>query len=164
MSGFLLVRVDDRLLHGQVTIGWGSWLRPGSYWIVDDQIAADALASALYEAALPEGAELFILETAAFLERARSAVGLEKGFLLLRGLEPLRRLCEKGFLPSEVNLGGLHHRMGTREFADYLFLGAEDLATIRWLIGRGIVLYAQDLPTSPRLPLDEILSQGEERT
>ena len=160
VSRFLLVRVDDRLLHGQVALGWGRALRPEAFWIVDDDLAGDPFASRLYEAALPdERSTLAILDSAGFLDAVRSQSSLAMTILLMRGLAQLRRLCERGFTPEEVNLGGLHHREGAKRFLDYLYLTSDDLALARQLQKRGIVLYAQELPSSRRVSLDELTTE-----
>lgn len=81
----------------------------------------------------------------------------------MRGLPELHRLCEQGFDPPEVNLGGLHHRKGATRLLDYLYMTDEDRVVVRQLRSRGVIVYAQDLPSSPRVSLDELLArEGEE--
>jgi mannose/fructose/N-acetylgalactosamine-specific phosphotransferase system component IIB len=163
VNRFLLIRIDDRLLHGQVALGWGRALGAEIFWIVDDELAGDAFACRLYEAALPEGSRLAVHSFDSFLEILQSGDDLGGVLLLLGGLPQLRDLCERGFDPREVNLGGLHHRTGAKRFLDYVYLTPEDRAAARQVQMRGVSLYAQDLPTSPRVPLDELLAgEGEE--
>lgn len=160
VSNFRLVRIDDRLLHGQVTLGWRQELDPEAFWIVDDEVADDRFASSLFESALPEGTKLRILKTGAFTEAIKAADDLSRTVLLLRGLPVLRSLCEAGFRPEEVNLGGIHIRPGAERILDYIFLTPEDSDDARWLLDSGVSLYAQDLPSSPRRALAELLCDG----
>ncbi len=154
MTPYRWVRVDDRLLHGQVALGWRPVLDPKSFLIVDDEIAADPIGRTLFEAALPEGTSLFVLGGASFLAAgAPGGCDPARTILLIRGLEPLRRLCDGGFLPAEVNLGGIHHRKGARRYLDYVFLTEEDRAAAESILARGVILFAQDLPSSPRRDL-----------
>src|SRR5690606_7517584 len=53
--GIVLYRVDERLIHGQVVIGWGSQLKPGRYLVVDDAVAGSDWEQELYVLSLPEG-------------------------------------------------------------------------------------------------------------
>ncbi len=39
MSEIVLNRVDDRLIHGQVMIGWLGLRRANTVWIADDAVA-----------------------------------------------------------------------------------------------------------------------------
>jgi mannose/fructose/N-acetylgalactosamine-specific phosphotransferase system component IIB len=163
MTPFRWVRVDDRLLHGQVALGWRSALDPAGYLIVDDEVASDPFSASLFEAALPEGTRLYVLGVDAFLGE-----GIPPGcvpgstILLLRGIMQLRRIVEGGVHPTEVNLGGLHHRPGARRYLDYIFLTKEDRDAARWLLDEGVSLVAQDLPSSPRKPLEDLLAHGGE--
>jgi hypothetical protein len=54
-------RIDERLLHGQVVVGWGRRLGIGFYAVVDDGIAGTAWERDLYGSALPAGVEPFFL-------------------------------------------------------------------------------------------------------
>ena len=52
-----LFRIDERLLHGQVIVGWGMRLHIDYYVIVDNEVAANAWESDLYSAGLPTGVD-----------------------------------------------------------------------------------------------------------
>jgi PTS system mannose-specific IIB component len=160
VKGPLLVRIDDRLLHGQVALGWRHRLDPRTFLIVDDEVAKDSLAIQLFEAALPEGTELRISGVAGFMDRPGRDAGLARTIILIRTLATMSRLAQAGFRPEEVNLGGLHHRAGSRRFLDYLYLTDGDIAIANRLMEEGIRLYAQDLPTSPRRSVEELLATG----
>lgn len=158
VGGFLLVRVDDRLLHGQVVLGWRHRLGFTSFWIADDAVASDALEQEILRSALPDGAALVVRSLQEFL-RGEADPGPGPAVLLIRGLAELRRLVAGGFAPTEVNLGGLHHRPGARRVLDYLFLTEDDAQAIRDLRDRGIRLYAQDLPGSRRVEAEDLLGR-----
>ena len=160
MSAYLWVRVDDRLLHGQVALGWRHELDPAAFLIVDDATAADPFASALFHAALPEGLELAVLDTRSFLDPATQRPPEARTVLLIRGIAEARILCEGGFRPESVNLGGLHHRPGARRYLDFIYLTDKDVADARWLLARGIEIFAQDLPSSPRCAAAGLLDTG----
>ena len=49
----VLVRIDDRLIHGQVTVGWGSFLNPDRIMLVSDDIAQNNWEKELYESCVP---------------------------------------------------------------------------------------------------------------
>lgn len=152
-AGFRLVRVDDRLLHGQVVFGWGQALAPRGYLIVDDEIAADPWEREAMMAIAPGGAEVDVREVGAFLdERSGWPSAAEETILLLRDLPTARRLTRAGFSPARgFNLGGLHAHRGTRELLPYVHLTQEDRTILRELFDAGVSFYAQDLPTSPRV-------------
>jgi mannose/fructose/N-acetylgalactosamine-specific phosphotransferase system component IIB len=152
VSRYLLVRVDDRLLHGQVVLGWGQVLAPRAYLIVDDEVASDAWEREAFLAAAPPGAELRVLGLEAFGAGTTGDWPTEGTVVLLRGLPELKELVARGFRPEGgVNLGGLHARPGSREILPYVHLTAEDEAILTALLDAGVPLFAQDLPGSARL-------------
>jgi mannose/fructose/N-acetylgalactosamine-specific phosphotransferase system component IIB len=164
VNGFLLTRIDDRLLHGQVALGWRDALDPAGFLIIDDGIAGDPLAVTLFEAALPDGMRLDVLDTSEFLSFLQGGPKFsgspERTVLLLRNLSILGRLVDVGFRPREVNIGGIHHHGDARRYLDYIYLTDEDCRLARRLIEAGIVLYAQDLPTAHRRPIAELFATG----
>ena len=48
-----LVRLDDRLIHGQVVVGWGRALKAEQILLIDDRVAADEWEQEIYRMGLP---------------------------------------------------------------------------------------------------------------
>ena len=112
--GIILFRVDERLIHGQVTVGWGAELGLGRYIVVDDELPARFSERELYALGVPEGA------VAEFhtVGEARGRLDVWEGeatraVLLTRDLDHMLRLAAAGALEGRtVNLGGLPPRAG----------------------------------------------------
>lgn len=148
---FLLVRVDDRLLHGQVAFGWGSALAPRAYLIVDDRVAGDAWEREAFAAAAPGGSRVEVVAVEAFAARWREWPEAGATIVLLAGVETLSRLWRAGVRPAGgIDLGGLHGRPGTREVLRYLHLTPEEIGLLRAMLGEGALLFAQELPGGRR--------------
>lgn len=152
--GILLLRVDERLIHGQVTVGWGSALHPDRYVVVDDRLAGEAWEQEIHALGVPEEAEARFRDVASargeLAELRADTVGT---LLLTRDLDHMVRLAAGRALAGEtVQLGGLHHAEGRREVLPWLFLDAGDRERIRTLEGEGVRVVAQDLPGTPPIP------------
>ncbi len=148
---FLLVRVDDRLLHGQVVFAWAQALSPRAYLIADDEVADDEWQREALQSVGSPDASVEVMSLDGFMRRRISLSDPAGTVVLLRGLQGLKRLAEAGFRPaSGVNLGGLHARTGSRALLPYLHLTREDEGILLRLLEAGYPLYAQDLPSSPR--------------
>jgi len=155
----VLFRVDERLIHGQVVIGWGNQLIPDCYLVVDDELAESAWERELYELCVPQDA-------AAEFHSAEDALPLlprwkedeTRRVLLTRDLETMLRLAREGGLKDEVvNLGGIHHADGRAPVRPYLFLDDGDRQRIRALAETGAAVTGQDLPGSPQVGLSALL-------
>jgi PTS system mannose-specific IIB component/fructoselysine and glucoselysine-specific PTS system IIB component len=155
----LLYRVDERLIHGQVTLGWGGVLEPTHYVVVDDPLSRSGWERDLYELGTPAEAVSDFVGVEEARERLASwRADPGRVLLLTRDLDHMLRLSEGGRLSGEtVNLGGIHHAPGRRERLPYLFLDAGDEGRIRTLLERGVTVEAQDLPGASKTPAAELL-------
>ena len=143
-----LFRVDERLIHGQVTVGWGVRLDPARYLVVDDALAASDWEQELYRLGAPSGVEARFLpvdEARAELPEMDRMTGVT--ILLTRDLPSMARLAAGGALKGrEVNLGGIHHAPGRTQVLPFLALGDAERAAIRVLLDAGVRVVARDLP------------------
>lgn len=159
-----LYRIDERLLHGQVVVGWGERLGVDYYVVVDRELAESRWEQELYLGSVPSGVEVVFLDPDASdeeLSRARERPGV--GCLLTRGTAAMRRLAERGFLRDVgVNVGGLHAG-GERDVrvTDYVHLSPEERDDLRVVARRAGAVEARDLPDSRPVPLDGRLANGE---
>jgi mannose/fructose/N-acetylgalactosamine-specific phosphotransferase system component IIB len=156
---FLLARIDDRLLHGQVAIGWAASLKPSRIYVVDDAVAASAWETSLYCANPPPGAEVLVLSLEAFAALAVSgALEAPRAFLLVRSASSALRLAELGVVPASWNVGGLRHAEKAREILPYVWVRPADEDAFRDLAARGVPLLARDLPMNPEHDLAALLA------
>lgn len=153
---WLLHRIDDRLIHGQVLVAWGQRLRPARMWLVDDAVAASDWERRVYEEAAP-GVEVRVAGVAeAAAAHAGEAAAPGGAFLLVRDLETARRLVEAGAAVGEFNVGGLHYAPGKDKVCEYVYLDDADRADARALLQRGVALEVRDVPASRSLPLESL--------
>ena len=154
----VLLRVDERLIHGQVVIGWGHELRPDRYILVDDHLAESEWEQELYRLGAVDAEVLF-----ASVEEARDAIAEwrddpRRSIVLTRDIPTMRRLVAGGLLEGEkVNLGGIHHGPGRTEVLRYLHLTEEDRRDLEAMTDEGVEVSARDLPEAPRVGLTTLL-------
>lgn len=156
--GIVLTRLDERLIHGQVVLGWGSQIRPDRYVVVDDDLAASEWEQELYRLGAGDAEVAFHTVAEARDRLAEWRASAPRTVVLLRDVATLLRLAEGGTLRGQgVNLGGLHHGSGRRQVLPYLHLSGEDLSALASLEGDGVQVWAQDLPDASRIPLRSLL-------
>lgn len=152
-----LVRVDDRLVHGQVVVGWGRPLRAAFVVVVDDALAASDWEQELYRMGMPP--EL-TLEFATVAQAAARRAGWEAdprpGMVLLGDVGTALALAEAGVRFPRLNLGGVHHRPGRAERLPYVFLTDAELEALGRLAATGVEVTAQDVPATRPVPLGEL--------
>lgn len=146
----VLFRVDDRLVHGQVVIGWGRPLNIQRIILVDDTVAASEWEQDIYRMAVAEGVEITFADVAtATRELPGWDADPRRTILLTGGLEAMSTLhrAHPGIV-SRINLGGIHHRPGRVERLPYLYLDPDEKSLIAELRSGGATVTAQDLPTA----------------
>ncbi len=152
-----LVRIDDRLLHGQVTHGWGPVLEPELVIVADDEAAASEWQREAYEASGPGGAEVRVLSLAGCAEAAvRGAFDKPRTLLLVRGPVALLRLIRSGLRVREVNVGGIHPGSDGSDEGAGVRLRPEDAEAFEVMRDLGVNVFVQELPGSPRRPLPNL--------
>ena len=149
----VLFRVDERLIHGQVVVGWARKLRPRRIIVVDDALAEDALEQSIYRTGIPEGIDAdFWSEGEA--ARALPAVlkSSERAFVLTADLVTMSHLTHQVEGIEEVNVGCIHHGEG-RRVLPYVRLDEVDERLIDEMSDRGVRVVARDVPSSSPMRL-----------
>lgn len=152
-----LYRIDDRLIHGQVIVGWGQPMDLGFVVLVDDEVAGSEWERELYRMGVPPEVGLYFAsvdEAVAHLDEWRGDP--RHGILLTGDVETMRRLTERAPAIREVNVGGIHHRAGRTERLRYLFLNAEEEQALRSMEARGVSVIVRDVPSARALRLGDL--------
>lgn len=157
----VLNRIDDRLIHGQVVVGWGQPLDVKFVVLVDDLVAESDWEQELYRMGVPPEMEVRFHSAADAVSRL-DAYRIESapGILVTGDIGTMRVLVERGGV-REVNVGGIHHRTGRVQHLRYVFLTAEEQEALRELARLGAVVTAQDVPAARAVPLEELLTARE---
>jgi mannose PTS system EIIAB component len=147
------VRIDDRLIHGQVVVGWRHVLDPQRIMLCSDEVANSDWQKTIYMSAVTNDISASVLtlqETIA--ELGSGLLEKERILLLVDSPKSLVHLVDAGVPIDEVNVGGMHFRAGKNQIAPFIFVDEEDISNFRTLYDRGIKLEGRDVPT--RTPVD----------
>lgn len=151
----VLFRIDDRLIHGQVVIGWGRPLGIDLMILVDDQVARSAWEQELYRMAVEPDIEVrFATVAEATAQMSDWQTNGQRALMLTGDVETMAALhAANPGIVHRINLGGIHHRPGRRERLPFVYLSDQELRALNALEEGGAVITAQDLPTSPPVAL-----------
>lgn len=151
-------RIDDRLIHGQVVVGWGQPCNLGFLVLVDDAVMESEWEQELYRMGVPPEMDLYFDSVESAARRLADYRAQERNGLLLTGdIATMAALQARVPDLKVVTIGGIHHKEGRRARLRYVFLTPAEEAELRDLAARGVVIVAQDLPNAPAIALDEVL-------
>jgi len=156
----LLVRIDDRLIHGQVVEGWMNFLKATCIIVADDMVAANPAQRSILEISVPEGIKVVIGGVEDICGRLRSpSLDRERAILLFSNPGDVLRSLDLGLQCSAVNLGGLRFMPGKRKIIDVLAVDEADLGALREILRRGVKVEVQTVPTERPQPLAKVLGE-----
>lgn len=141
-----LARVDDRLVHGQVTAGWVPHVHATVVVVANDRVAADPLLAGIMKSAA-SGVRIEVLPV---VEAARR--GADGGWegdaalVLFESIQDASRAIEAGLPVTALNVGGLRHDDGLLCLCDGVTLDGEDCTLLRALCRRGVTIDVRLMP------------------
>jgi mannose/fructose/N-acetylgalactosamine-specific phosphotransferase system component IIB len=154
-----LYRIDDRLIHGQVVVGWGQPLNARFLVLVDDIVASSDWEKELYRMAVPPEMDIYFADVAAAIrDHSRYASDPRRGILISGDIDSMYRPVKGVKAIGSINLGGIHHRAGRTEKLRYVFLTPEEEKQLRDLESAGVEVTAQDVPSAHIVPLSDVLA------
>jgi PTS system mannose-specific IIB component len=142
-----LVRIDDRLIHGQVVMAWSKAVAVKRIVVIDDKVAKDLIRKMLLETVAPPGVKVSVLNTLEGIEYLKSNGNAnEKILLLFTNPATIVTLVENGIAITKVNIGGMSFMQGKTQLTKAVSLDEEDKNAFKALHERGIILQIQVLP------------------
>jgi mannose/fructose/N-acetylgalactosamine-specific phosphotransferase system component IIB len=161
--GIHLYRIDDRLIHGQVVVGWGQPLNARFMVLVDDLVSSSDWEKELYRMAVPPEMEILFADVeTAIHEHPKYAADPRPGILITGDIASMQRLVRGVKAIGSVNIGGVHHRAGRAAKLRYVFLTPDEERQLHDIEAAGVEVTAQDVPSARAVPLTEVL-EGESR-
>jgi PTS system mannose-specific IIB component len=145
----LWVRVDNRLVHGQVIENWLPYSDARTLLVVNDEVAADELHQEIMRLAIPRGIGLFfssvsdVVSSVEHCEENRPDVQI---FLLFMNCGDVRRAYEHGLRFNILNVGNLHYGPGKRQVCDHIALSQQDIECLKFFSARGVALDFRCVP------------------
>lgn len=153
-----LLRVDNRLLHGQILETWIPRLRVEEVVVADDEAAASDLARAAMTLCVPPNLPVRVVRVDAVGWEGLAAAA-RPVLVLLREVATLVRASGAGLQPAlapKVNVGNVHFAPGRRPITPSVFLSAEEVAALRALESAGYEVEARAIPSEAPAGMDEI--------
>jgi mannose/fructose/N-acetylgalactosamine-specific phosphotransferase system component IIB len=150
-TDYPIVRIDDRLLHGQVVVGWAHALGLEHLILANDRVVENKGLAAALRAGVADDirAEIVGLDEAVS-GLSSGEYAKHKSMLVLESPGDVLKLLHKGVTFKTLHIGGLHFREGSDELLPYVFLSNWDRMALDEMLTRGVRITCQDLPsTSP---------------
>ncbi len=137
MQGVKLVRIDFRLIHGQVITKWSNKIAATRIVVVNDELAEDEFMADIYVMAAPPGITVDVISLDTFQENARSGE-YENGniLILFRGIQDARAAVERGIKFEQIQVGGLGSGDGRTSVVKGISIDQKDAKDLSFIENR----------------------------
>jgi galactosamine PTS system EIIB component len=143
----VLVRVDNRLVHGQVGGPWSASLDVNVLVVVDDKVVLDPLQQKLMEfVANSNNIRILFFSVNDFIDAAISSNAHSKMFVVVRNVQTVREIVEAGIPVDSVNLGNMHYEKGKVPLSRKVYVNEEDAKGLQVLLDNKVDVFMQDVP------------------
>lgn len=156
----ILVRVDDRLLHGQIICAWVPFLKADALLVASDEAAGDSLVSEIIGSCGYKGLNVYVKSVDDAVGRLRGdGSAKERTILIVGELKDALKIYEMGISFTSVNIGNIHHD-GGRRVTPSVIVNREDEEILRRFMRMGVSIDVRDVPASPSAQYTPMMEEG----
>ena len=142
-----LVRVDNRLVHGQIIEGWVPYVKAGCIFVVDDDVANDFFRETVIKMAVPREVEVVVYGVDAFAASISFRQGTgKKAIVLFSNITDALRAYQHGFKFNKLNIGNVYNEDCRYQMSTCVLLNDQDLESMRSLLQYDIQVELRRVP------------------
>lgn len=158
MEGIIHIRVDDRLIHGQVATQWTNELGASRIMVINDDVAVNDVQKTVLRMAAPPNVATSIItkQTAATNILAEKYKG-QKVLIVVKSPVDLLDLMEMGLPIKTVNVGNMSVREGTRHVRPTVSITETEEAAFKELLNRGVEITTIMVPGDNKIYLKDVI-------
>ena len=142
-----MVRIDDRLVHGQIVAAWVKSQGIKRIWVIDEATAHDQFLSGVMKLVAPPDVELVItgedeipVRSKEFDEDATNTLVLAKYPYVMQKLFRCHISC------NDLNVGGMGANTNRKKLFKNISASEEEIETLREMKKEGVNVYFQVTP------------------
>lgn len=156
------IRIDERLIHGQVATMWTNHLKANRIMVIDDTVVKNEMEKDVLKMAKPNSVKLSILTVkGAAMRINKGQYENERVFLLVKNPNTLLELVNSGVSLSEINVGNMSAKKDSKQVTKSISITEKDREVFEKLNGLGIKLTAQMVPNDEKKEFISLLKEGE---
>lgn len=155
------VRIDERLIHGQVATMWTNHLKANRIMVVDNVVVKNEMEKDVLKMAKPNSVKLSILTIKGASARIQNGqYDDQRVFLIVKNPTSLVELVDSGVVLEEINVGNMSAKKGSKQVAKSIGVTPEDIAAFNHLNKKGVKLVAQMVPNEDKSDFMKLLKEG----
>lgn len=143
-----LLRVDHRLIHGQVALSWTNTIGADSILVANDTVINDPLQKATLKMACPHNIKVVIKNVKDSIQAIQSGkTDKYKLFIVVGSIEDAYKIIQEVPEITRLNLGGTKAKEGTKNISKAINVTEEEERMLKELAKNNISVEIQQVPT-----------------
>lgn len=151
-----MIRVDDRLIHGQIVAAWVKSLGLERIWIVDDATANDSFLKNVMKMVAPPNVEFSVSAEDNIAETAKQYdQDKVKTLVLVKYPATAEKIFNTGISFRELQIGGIGANADRKKVYKNISMSDDEMRSCRNMINVGVNVYIQVTPDDKQISLDQ---------
>lgn len=153
----VLVRVDNRLVHGQILEAWIPFTKAARLAVVDDEVADDLFRTSVIRMAVPREIEVIVSRVTDFAGQYLPRPGKEPTLVLFSSIDDVKRAREGGFQIEKLNIGNIYADECRVKCSPCVLLSRRDVDALRALMHEGVQIDIRRVPGDKPLDIRDLI-------
>ncbi|MDD7804797.1 MAG: PTS N-acetylgalactosamine transporter subunit IIB [Endozoicomonas sp. (ex Botrylloides leachii)] len=141
-----VVRIDNRMLHGQVAVTWSHHAGANLILVANDDISEDIVRQQLMDMAAPASMTTRYFSIQKTIDVIHKASPEQKIIMIVETPQDVLRLAKGGVPFTKVNVGNMHFSGGKNQIHKIVSVDDSDISAFRELVAMGIECTIQRVP------------------
>lgn len=160
MYNIKLVRLDFRLIHGQVIAKWFGQIMGNEIVIIDDDLSQDSFMASIYEMSTPVDSKVHVYSVEDAVKKVEDGTFASgKVLVLFKNVDQVFKAVEKGFKIDELQIGGLGSAPGRINVYGPITLDDHDASLLKKIADQGTNIYLQQVPEEAKMTFSKVLEK-----
>ena len=155
MAKAVLLRIDDRLLHGQVARNWMKQVGADVIVVANDLVSEDEKQQHLMDLVTPMGSKSYFFGISEASSKIKD-LEEEDALVLVETPADALKLIEDGIEIDSVNIGNIHQTSGKEKVNESVFVDQNDIDTFKKIEASGKKLDFRTLPNDQAIDFDQL--------
>lgn len=162
MADIRLVRIDFRLIHGQVITKWFKQTMANEILIIDDALSQDEFMANIYTMSAPPGAKVSVYSVEKAVEEWKNnGLGDGKLFILFKNVDQTYKAWKAGFPLPEVQIGGLGSAPGRKVVFGPITMDDADAKRLHEMDQNGVYVYLHQVPEEGKMEFKKVIEKND---
>ena len=150
MANVTLIRVDFRLIHGQVATKWVKVAQASKIVVVDDASSKDELLKSVLKMAAPQGVKCLVYSQERCVEKWKETqFGEGKVMMVFKDIPTCYAAWKDGLAVPKLQLGNVPNREGRKTLFGEVFVDENEMAMLKEMAAAGVEIEIHTIPDGP---------------